>query len=104
MIGRIHMGAVVRGQGELFDGPAFTTGEIIGFEAGEEIDQLVGCLLVVEIFDAGTDRRRVGHNPHFERDGQIDVVTRHWIDLTDNKLLLFMNRSIVSGQQTKATV
>ena len=51
VVWRVHVGAVVGGDPDPFDGPAFPVGQVLDLRAGEERDHLGRGLLVVVVVD-----------------------------------------------------
>jgi hypothetical protein len=73
------MGAAVRRQLDPFDRPAFAVGQFLDLESREELADLLGSLLVIEILDARAVARRIGHHVVLQRDGNVDHRARHRI-------------------------
>ena len=67
MIGRVQMGAVVGRQGHLLDRPAFATGQLVACHAGEELQHLVGGLIMAHVVNLGGQPRRVSELGVFQR-------------------------------------
>ena len=87
MIRRVEMGAAVRRQLDPFDRPAFAVGQFLDLQPREELADLLGGLLVIEILDARAVARRIGHHVVLQRDGNVDHRARHDLHLDSRRAL-----------------
>ena len=73
MVGGVDVGAVVRGQADALDGPAFRVRQILRPQPLEEALQVGHAHLVVDVLDGGRVARRLGaRQVAVQRRGQID--------------------------------
>jgi hypothetical protein len=77
VVGRVEVGAVVRGNLEALQGPALAARQIRDRRAGEEGDHVGGRGTVVDVLDLGPMTRRIGGDVGLEGDREINNATRH---------------------------
>ena len=82
MIRRVEMRAVMRGELDPFDRPAFAVGQLLVLQAREELADLGRGLLVVEVADARPVARRIGGDVVLQRNGDVDQLARHGCHLS----------------------
>ena len=66
VVGRVEVGAVVGGQLDVLDGPAFPVGQVVDPRAGEELQQVTAGMCVVQVVDLGQMAGWVGGNARLQ--------------------------------------
>ena len=64
---RVEMGAVVGGEGDLLHRRAFAVRQLLGLEPRKPGHELLGAVVMVEIFDTRQHARRIGGDAGLER-------------------------------------
>ena len=64
---RVEMGAVVGGERDLLHRRAFAVGKLLGLESRKPGHELLGAVVMIEVFDARQHARRIGGDAGLER-------------------------------------
>jgi len=81
VVRRVEVSAVVSGQLHQLHRPAFSVGQILFLQAGEERRDLLESVVVAEVLNLRRKGRRIGQHVVLEVDRQVDELAGHFFFL-----------------------